>query len=270
MNKAKSGIAYQIYGDEGTPVVLIMGLGMLGSVWGCQIPVLSKKHRVLIFDHLGIGESDPLPRGGKSMAEMAIDVGRLLEEVGWESAHVIGISMGGMIAQHVTLMYPHRVRSLSLLATSAGGVLSPAPTTHSFMFWLKTLGCKSNEQRAQLVKELLFPKSYLKTLSKEQHEHLSQIYQRKIPKNVVSAHVKAVIAHNTKPSLHLLQLPVLILRPDCDYLVAPSENDVLHRLIKGSRLVSFPNAGHGILRQCTDEVNKELLAHLVAVDAKQI
>src|SRR5262249_33146086 len=104
----------------GEPLLLIMGLGYPSAAWYRTRPILSSKFRTIALDNRGVGQSD-MPPGPYPIAVMAADAAAVLDAAGVESAHVFGISMGGMIAQEFALQYPHRVRSLILGCTAAGG-----------------------------------------------------------------------------------------------------------------------------------------------------
>src|ERR1700682_3588656 len=113
----------RIYWDEqgeGEPVLLIMGLGYPSIMWYRTRPLLAARYRTIALDNRGVGRSD-MPLGPYSIALMASDAERVLDASGFESAHVYGVSMGGMIAQEFALQYPSRVRSLILGCTASGG-----------------------------------------------------------------------------------------------------------------------------------------------------
>src|SRR5579864_3460644 len=113
----------RIYWDEqgqGEPVLLIMGLGYPSAMWYRIRPALSARYRTIAFDNRGIGQSD-VPPGPYLIALMASDAKAVMDAAGIESAHVFGVSMGGMIAQEFALQYPKRVLSLILGCTAAGG-----------------------------------------------------------------------------------------------------------------------------------------------------
>src|SRR5215471_3635071 len=113
----------KIYWDEqgkGEPILLIMGLGYSSVMWYRTRPVLAARYRTLAFDNRGVGRSDT-PAGPYSIALMASDAAAVLDAAETEGAHIFGVSMGGMIAQEFALQYPHRVRSLILGCTAAGG-----------------------------------------------------------------------------------------------------------------------------------------------------
>lgn len=105
---------------EGPPVLLIQGLGYGRWGWSPVVPQLAERYRVLSFDNRGIGESDK-PDGPYTARQMADDALQVLDEAGVERAHVVGASLGGMIAQEVAVLAPERVDKLVLCCTTAGG-----------------------------------------------------------------------------------------------------------------------------------------------------
>src|ERR1700719_603408 len=113
----------KLYWDEqgsGEPLLLIMGLSYPSYMWHRSRPVLAARYRTVALDNRGVGRSD-VPPGIYSIALMASDAAAVMDAAGVESAHVFGVSMGGMIAQEFALQYPNRVRSLILGCTAAGG-----------------------------------------------------------------------------------------------------------------------------------------------------
>src|ERR1700751_5876508 len=113
----------KVYWDElgqGEPLLLIMGLGYASPLWHRIRPRLAQHFRTIAFDNRGIGQSD-VPAGPYSIATMATDAAAVLDSAETATAHVFGVSMGGMIAQEFALRYPSRTRSLILGCTAAGG-----------------------------------------------------------------------------------------------------------------------------------------------------
>src|SRR5947207_8004377 len=109
---------HYIEAGSGDPLLLIMGFGGDHLAWAFQTPVFAQTHRVIAFDNRGAGQSD-VPDVPYTTRMMADDAAGLLEHLGIERAHVIGVSMGGMIAQELALNHPRRVRSLQLHCTMA-------------------------------------------------------------------------------------------------------------------------------------------------------
>lgn len=105
---------------EGEPVILVMGLGYPSDMWFRVTPVLAERYRVLRLDNRGAGRTGDVPAGPYSVEMMADDVVAVLDAAGETSAHVIGASMGGLIAQEIALSKPERVRSLVLACTHPG------------------------------------------------------------------------------------------------------------------------------------------------------
>ena len=103
---------------EGTPVVLVHGLGNDLHLWDGICGALVQHHRVIRYDVRGFGASDK-PPGPYTMPQFAADLGGILDGLGIESAHVMGLSMGGVIAQRFALDFPGRARSLVLVSTSS-------------------------------------------------------------------------------------------------------------------------------------------------------
>jgi pimeloyl-ACP methyl ester carboxylesterase len=113
-------IAFRVQG-EGPPLVLIMGYRLSSAAWPAQfVETLAKHFTVITFDNRGTGHSDK-PVTGYALANMACDVGDLLDEIGIENTYVVGYSMGGAIAQEFVRQFPDRVTGLILCATMCGG-----------------------------------------------------------------------------------------------------------------------------------------------------
>ena len=117
-------IYYEDYG-KGEPLLLIAGWGTDLSCWLSQIPEFSTKYRVIAFDNRGAGRTDA-PDEPYSFRMMADDAVGLLDALGIGQAHILGVSMGGCIAQEIAIEHPERTKSLILAATTAApGRLSP-------------------------------------------------------------------------------------------------------------------------------------------------
>ncbi|MCB9733108.1 MAG: alpha/beta fold hydrolase [Deltaproteobacteria bacterium] len=259
-------IAYETHGTSGSPVLLIMGFTVRGRAWRFQVPALSERHRVATFDHRGVGESDA-PPGPYSMRMLAGDALALMDHLGWETAHIVGVSMGGMIAQHIALEHRERVRSVTLLATSAGGFWSRVPRGKGSWYFVKSLLGKG-QGRLDAVAKLLFPPSFLAKVDRDWLvEVIRNDFGKRPPANGRRGQLRAVMGHDTRKRLHELEgLPVLVVKPEQDLLIHPKQSERLHRLIPGSRIARLDEAGHGLLRHA-EELNDLILDHLAAADA---
>ncbi|MGH9772464.1 MAG: alpha/beta fold hydrolase, partial [Candidatus Acidiferrales bacterium] len=124
---ASININYESFG-EGDPLLLIMGFGMPGAAWAPMLPFLSG-FRAIYFDNRGTGKSDK-PDGLYTIPEMADDASNLLKALGIQKAKIYGISMGGMIAQELTLRHPEQVSKVVLGCTTAGGETGVRASEH--------------------------------------------------------------------------------------------------------------------------------------------
>jgi pimeloyl-ACP methyl ester carboxylesterase len=135
-------LAYDMFGERGMPLVLVMGIGAQRIFWSDALidQFVNAGFQVVRFDHRDIGESTrldmatpkPLPLIARrvmklrveapySLSDMANDVVGLLDHLGWKSAHLVGTSLGGMVVQHVAIEHPDRVRSITTIMTTPGG-----------------------------------------------------------------------------------------------------------------------------------------------------
>lgn len=252
---------------EGTPVLLMMGFVMRGTAWRFQIPELSARHQVCHFDNRGVGGTECRARPFSTRL-MADDARRLMDHLGWERAHVVGVSMGGMVAQELTLTAPDRVRSLSLVATHAGGLRARLPRRRGVVqFWRAQRG-KGERARGTAVAKLLFPDRFLADVDPQWLEDvLRDDFSHKPPAKYQLSQYAAIARHDTRRRLGAVRAPTLVVKPEDDALIHPRESDRLHRLIPGSQLLSLPGAGHGVIRQCAADLNAALLGHFERVES---
>jgi len=259
-------LAYNTAGEGGTPVLLVMGYTVPGSAWVHQIPTLARHHRVAWYDHRGCGDTRAAP-GAYTMALLAEDALRLVDHLGWEAAHVVGVSMGGMVSQELALRCPERVRSLSLIATHAGGLRSRLPPVAGLKcFVLANLGPRS--ERIRNLERLLFPDAFLAGCDRQWlAEILRNDFGRPIHAKYRLSQMAAVMRHDTRDRLDRLGgIPTLVVQPAHDKLVSPGACQDLAWRIPGARLKVYPDAGHGVIRQCAADLNRDLLAHFAAAD----
>ena len=123
MTTAAPRIRYWSAGDTGEKVLFVMGFGMRGDIWQSQILDLKTDHQVAWFDNRGIGESETTRQPFWTMKSFANDAIAVLNALEWSSCHLVGVSLGGMIAQEIALADQRRFKSLTLIATHDGGHL---------------------------------------------------------------------------------------------------------------------------------------------------
>ncbi len=234
-------IAYELHGS-GVPLLLIQGLGLGRWAWYKQVPYLEKHFQVIIFDNRGTGESSK-PRKPYSIEIMAKDAIALLDYLGVDQAHIIGASLGGMIAQHIAAHAGKRVKKLVLACTSPGHSLG-VPLSgglHQFMAF------PSGKNTADTLRNILAP-GFANGLMDSYPEFIERMIQLRLehhtPFYAWKAQVNAALQFDMAPHLQHIRCPTLIMTGDKDAVV-PSENSyILHQHISRSALVVIPGAGH--------------------------
>jgi pimeloyl-ACP methyl ester carboxylesterase len=260
-------LAYELRG-EGPPVLLIQGVGVHGGGWRPQVDTLRQGYRCLSFDNRGMGRSQPLGTG-LSVEQMAEDARALMDAEGWESAHLIGHSLGGLIALQLALSAPARVRSLSLLCTGACGRDLVQLSWWTFRVGVRTrLG--SRRQRRHAFLEIAMPPSVLAETDRDTlAESLAPIYGYDLADQpwIAMKQTAATRGYDAAPHLaRLAGVPTLVASATQDRLAPPRLGRALAAGIRGSRYVEFPDAAHGLTVQCAEQVNALLLEHLAEVE----
>ena len=232
----------KIYWDEqgeGDPVLLIMGLGYPSVMWYRTRPLLAKRYRTIAFDNRGVGRSE-VPPGPYPIALMASDAAAVLDASGSKSAHVYGVSMGGMIAQEFALQYPERVRSLILGCTAAGGpqaVRAEPEVTEMLM----ARGFQSPEAAA----EAAVPFIYDSATGREQIDEDLAMRKEWFPKpQAYMAQLSGILSWEAYSRLEKINAPTLVIHGESDRLVPFGNGELIAKRIPGAKLVRLPHAGH--------------------------
>lgn len=247
-------------------VLMIMGFGARGSAFRHQIEHANSVAAVRSaawFDHRGVGHSEA-PRQVLTMHRLASDAVQVADAAGMKRFHVVGVSMGGMVAQHVALNWLPRTVSLTLIATHPGGPLARIPPLGAFRFGPRTAS-RDLKKRFSALSRLLYPPAYLEGIDQsELHEALRHEFGEGTALSTMWRQFAAIWTHDTRGDLpQLAGLPTLVVQSGPDNLVRPHWSTYLAKHIPGAKLVRFPHAGHGVVRQCADEVNLLLNQHFL-------
>lgn len=247
-------LAYKLVG-KGPPVLFIQGSGVHGSGWGPQIEALSERYQCLSFDNRGIGESQP--RGAAiTVEQMAEDALVLMDTVGWSSAHVVGHSLGGLIALHLALSAPNRVRSLALLCTFARGRDATRLSWDMFWLGLRTyVGTRQMRRRAFV--QMVLPADQLADAD-GWAARLAPIFGHDLADHppVVMKQLAAMRVYDATSQLSRLKnVPTLVVGATHDRIASPDVVRTLVENIPGCRFVEFDNAAHGVTIQCAARIN---------------
>ncbi|HEX7286971.1 MAG TPA: alpha/beta fold hydrolase [Candidatus Angelobacter sp.] len=255
---------YELKG-KGEPVLFIQGCGVTGSGWDMQVKELSSDFECLTFDNRGIGKSTNAAET-LTVEQMAADARTLLDAVGWESAHVVGHSLGGVIAQQLALDAPERVKSLSLLCTFSKGAEGGRLTPSTVWMGLRThLGTRRMRRHAFL--QILFPQTFLDGLCPDRlAETLAPIIGRDLADSpsIMMQQVRALAAHDCTAQLHKLSpIPTLVVSAHEDRIALTHFGRLLCLHIDGARYVEIQGAGHGVIMQNPATISNLLREHFL-------
>lgn len=228
---------------EGEPVLLVMGLGMNATGWWRTVPVLAAAGlRVIAFDNRGVGRSS-VPPGPYSVTRMADDCAAVLDAAGEASAHVYGISLGGMIAQELVLRHPSRVRSLVLGATTPGGRRAVPLSGDVRAFFERRADMPAEEAVWASVPYNYGPRTRERG-GERIAEDVAQRLRFPIEPEGYRAQLAAALDHSALERLGEVRAPTLVLHGDADVMVPPGNGELLAEAITGAELVMLEGAGH--------------------------
>lgn len=244
---------YEIEGD-GEPVVLIPGFAAGRWIWFKQTSDLSRNFRVIVFDPRGVSASDK-PEGSQTISLLADDVAHLLQTIGIESAHIVGASFGGFVAQEFALKYPAMTRKLVLCCTSFGGPNHVVPAPATLLALASTKGLNSEERmRANLL--LAFSPEYVQTQVAEVDHvvHLRSINE--VPEHIYLSQLQAAMSFNAESRLEQLDRPTLVLTGNADVIVPVQNSRNLAAKIRGAELRIIEGGSHTFFIERSAEFNR--------------
>lgn len=249
-----TSIYYEVYGC-GEPLLLVMGLGASILAWHSQIPTLSQHLRVIAFDNRGSGRSDRPEE--YSMPLFARDAAGLLRALGIASAHVLGISMGGMIAQQMALDYPRLVRSLVLGATSP--CLAAWPPRQA----VRDAVAETTAAEPRQAFEIMLWTGYSDRYVAEHKEDLWLQFQVELPlmppPEFWEKQLGAVLQFDARDRLKEITAPTLVIGGADDPVIPRAACEYLARHIPGAELLLLADARHGFNIECEEETNQAVL-----------
>jgi pimeloyl-ACP methyl ester carboxylesterase len=253
-------IYYEEYG-VGFPVLLIQGLGYPSGMWFLQIPEFSRYFRTIVFDNRGVGKTDR-PNGEYTVALMAADAAGLLRALEISRAHVVGVSLGGYIAQDLALNNPDLVDRLVLMSTSCGGPRYPELTKDLWQEVAALAGLPAAEifrQGMLLAVNRRFALQHLELIERSvaiRSENIQPFYAFKNQSD-------AAMNFDSRTRAQLISHPTLILAGSQDRVMPLSLTQELAQKIPQARLNIFPEAAHLLFLEEAQEVNRMILEFLL-------
>jgi aminoacrylate hydrolase len=265
-----ASISYRRSGT-GPPVVLVQGVGVIGKGWQPQIDGLADRFTLIDIDNRGIGDS-VLAGGDVSVEAMADDVRAVIEAEGLDRVHLVGHSMGGLIALQLALAAPTRIASLALLCTFLRGTQGSTPTLGMLLTAIRSR-VGTRRMRRQAFLELILPSAALQG----------------IDRNAVAARLAVLFGHDLadQPAVTMTQLramgrydastrlgalatiPTLVMSGRHDRIALPAHGRGLADAIPGARFIEIAEAGHALPIQCAPQVNQILADHFGAASDGQ-
>lgn len=246
----------------GEPLLLIMGLSGSSKAWYRLLPHASRHAGCIVFDNRGTGDSDPVT-GPLSMENLVTDALAVLDAAGHESAHVMGVSMGGMIAQHLALDHRARVRSLILGCTTAGGDERPGGPSVRLLTATALRPLVGPSRTGPIVA----PALYAERTRREHPARVSEDMRVRLSDatavRTTLGQMAAIARHDTRDRLHeLAGVPTTVMHGEEDVLVPPERGRELAGGIPGARLVTIPQCGHMLTTDAEAESVAAVVAHL--------
>jgi 3-oxoadipate enol-lactonase len=244
----------------GEPLLLIMGMGGHHLMWSEPfLRLLEPDFDIVAFDHRGIGTSDRAD-DPFSIADLAEDAVSVLDTVGWDTAHVFGISLGGMVAQELAITHPDRLRTLTLGCTypgQGGDIDAPGP--------LRAVEASASGDKELAIRvgfEVNVSRAYAADAANFDVFHDTALAVR-VPVPVVMMQFQAAIAHDALGRLAQITAPTLVLHGTADEMLLASNGKLLAERIPGARLELFEGAGHLFWWEHPERVATLLREHIL-------
>ena len=251
---------------SGPPLILVQGAGVIGEGWRPQIEALDSRYSIVAPDNRGIGAST-YRAAALTVADMASDVLAIADAEGFARFHLVGHSIGGLIAQEVALRARSRVRSLALLCTFERGAQAARLTPDIIWSGLKTrVGTAAMRRRAFM--QMIMPEAYLGGVDQTRlADDLARLFGHDLASQppIVMKQLGAAARFDASGRLSELGgIPTLVVSARHDRIALPEFGRALAGRIPGARYAEVADGGHAVTIQCAREVNELLLEHLAA------
>jgi 3-oxoadipate enol-lactonase len=255
-------IYYEVHG-EGEPLMCVMGLAADTLAWALQLPAFSARHRTVVFDNRDAGQSS-MADGSYEVADMARDALALADALELDSFHLLGVSMGGAIAQEMALAAPERVRTLTLAVSYAyGGRWSRALSE----VWGARVQRMSREERVDELMLLNLSEAFF-----ENAEGVAWLRDLMLqnphpqPAEAFARQLEAAGRHDARDRLATLAMPTHVIGAEYDILVPVWKSRELAALIPGAKLTVLDGCPHGLNLEHAEEFNRAVLDFVAQVE----
>jgi pimeloyl-ACP methyl ester carboxylesterase len=260
-------IYYEIHGPpDAPPLVLIGGWASYRWIWFRQVPAFKERYRCIVFDNRGTGKSSK-PDYPYTMEMMAADTVGLLETLGIESAHILGISMGGLIGQQIALSYPEKVRSLILVSTHFGGP-NHIPIPDNIVALLVALPTETitYEQAREMRYKATFSPEFLEENQGLMKQIDEWVVKHPAPLFAQVHQSSATGEFDSESELKNINSPTLILHGANDFTILPKNSELLAERIPNSKLQFIEDAAHFVIVERYEEFNNAVMSFIDEVE----
>lgn len=242
---------------NGPALVFINGLTMDVNGWYFQVPAFKERYTVLRYDCRGQGQSDK-PDMDYTQEIHADDLKNLIDRLAINKVHIVGISNGGMIAQHFAIKHPERVGGLVLVDTSSyiDTLLGLIINT-----WIKATEIGGSEFRYDMSLPALFAESYIKKNSEAIQVMRENNIKNNPPEPIIGL-AKGCLKHDINERLSEIKAPTLIIVGEEDILIPIKYSKILNDKIRGSKLIIIKDCGHVPSIEKPEEFNRIVLDFL--------
>lgn len=250
---------YDVQGD-GEPLVMIQGLGYSSDFWFEQVPTLSETYRLVLFDNRDVGQTEKV-NDEYSILDMAQDTRSLLDHLNIENAHILGLSMGGYIAQEFAINWPQRVNKLILISTHYGGPDYMEATEDLWEEILDVSGLSLEEAYRKGVRYAVtsdFFESNQSTVDKLVQMRL----ENPQPPDAFQRQFAAASNFASKERLDQIKAKTLVIAGQKDRIVPLKLARSLHQELPNSQIKIINNAAHLVHIEQPEEVNSAILKFL--------
>lgn len=264
MNTTQVGSHTVAYDERGAghPVLFMSGLSSTRLAWWKQIDIFSQKYRVINMDNRDAGDSYP-GEGPYTIADMAADTAGLIQNLNLGATHIIGISMGGMIAQELAIRYPQLVDKLVLVSTTAGGpaAVNAKPEIAALLVRQE----EDLETRVRRTFTAIAGEGYMAAHPEDLDHIVTNSIEKPMTLEGYQRQLGACFGHfgvGTAGQLGKITAPTLVLHGVDDPLIPYPNGQFLAEQVPEARLASFPGVGHLLMIEAPEEFNHEVIEFL--------
>lgn len=284
-------LAYDIFGTGGRPLVAIMGIGSQRIFWDepmCNALVAAGFH-VVRFDSRDVGESTKLdaatPRPGRLLArrmanlaidapytlsDMARDVVGLLDALGWRTAHVVGASLGGMIAQHLAIEHAARVRSItSIMSTPGARRFLPQPSALRALFLPTPKTAAESGDRMVEVFNTIGSRAWRPDEARLRRLGAQAFERGTNPRGFLRQFAAALASGDRRPALASTPVPTLVIHGSCDPMFPLSAGRTLANLVPDGTWLPIQGMGHDLPQAMWPTIVRALAKHAARADQRR-